>query len=108
MKIIIKFKLLTLLLLVAVSCNYGRSLDEKLEGLTLATKADLIRLGELELNSSNVPAYNQEGKKLNDKEMLEVLDNNQYKVDYYLDKNERLGAIVIKPGNKDQDEQDNL
>ena len=104
MNSIINFPLTILLLLIAVGCNDERSLEEKLEGLTLATRADLVRLQELELNSSNVPVYNQEGKRLNDREMLEVLDSKQYKIDYYLDEDERLGAVVVRPGNEPQDQ----
>lgn len=96
MKSFFKIKFIGLFLLISMSCNDNRPLEEKLEGLTLATKADLVRLGELQLNSSNVPVYDQEGKRLNDREMLQILESKQYKVDYYLDEDEQLGAVVVR------------
>lgn len=102
MKSIFKIKLLAILLLFTFSCSDNRTLEDKLEGLTPATRADLVRLGELELNSISVPVYNQEGKRLNDREMLKTLESKQYRLDYYLDEDDRLGAVVVRPIAEDE------
>lgn len=97
----LKLIFLLLILFSATSCSEGNSngnsLDAKLENLKLASKEDLVRLGELELNSSNVPVYDPEGNRLNDRQLLEILESKQYRMDYYLDEDERLGAAVLHP-----------
>jgi len=100
MKKLIRLPLLLIILFVAISCDQLNQdnvpLEKKLEGLKLATTDDLVRLGELELNSSNVPVYNTDGKRYSDDELLETLETNEYVMDYYLDKDEKLGAVVLR------------
>lgn len=101
-------KIFTLIILMSffLSINLGaqekNNLKEQLKGLVKAAPGD--DLGQIMLDGKSFPIYNAKGKKLDGQTMMTSMMSGKFTPDFYLDKNKKIKAAVLRPTTKKEQE----